>query len=90
MKTPSISADQIFVILRENSSLADKVLAMLPEKEATVIRNIYIDLMPYQEIADELGMTIAHVRTIRKSAINKLKHPNRVNIIKDYLPTQGA
>ena len=80
-----LAVDQILIILRENPELASKVLGTLPEKEAFVIKSIYIDLMPYSEIANELDVAEHQIRAIKKTAIFKLRHPSRLNSIKDSL-----
>jgi len=65
------------------------VLAILPEREAEVIK-LYFGLdgeypMNLEEIGDKFNLTRERVRQIKEKAIRKLRHNSRSKILKSYL-----
>jgi RNA polymerase primary sigma factor len=65
------------------------VLAMLPEREAEVIR-LYFGLdgeypMTLEEIGEKFNLTRERVRQIKEKAIRRLRHNSKSNILKSYL-----
>ncbi|MBK7498454.1 MAG: sigma-70 family RNA polymerase sigma factor [Ignavibacteriales bacterium] len=65
------------------------VLAILPDREAEVIR-LYFGLdgeypMTLEEIGDKFNLTRERVRQIKEKAIRRLRHNSRSKILKSYL-----
>ena len=65
------------------------VLAILPEREAEVIR-LYFGLdgeysMTLEEIGEKFNLTRERVRQIKEKAIRRLRHNSRSKILKSYL-----
>jgi RNA polymerase primary sigma factor len=65
------------------------VLALLPEREAEVIR-LYFGLdgeypMTLEEIGEKFNLTRERVRQIKEKAIRRLRHNSKSNILKSYL-----
>ncbi|HEX7356482.1 MAG TPA: RNA polymerase sigma factor RpoD/SigA [Ignavibacteriaceae bacterium] len=65
------------------------VLAILPEREAEVIK-LYFGLdgenpLTLEEIGDKFNLTRERVRQIKEKAIRRLRHNSRSNILKSYL-----
>ncbi len=48
-------------------------LAKMPEKEATVLRKIYLEEKNYQEVCEETGLTFNQLRGIRNRATTRLR-----------------
>jgi RNA polymerase primary sigma factor len=67
----------------------NSVLAMLPDREAEVIR-LYFGLegenpMTLEEIGDKFNLTRERVRQIKEKAIRRLRHNSKSKILKSYL-----
>jgi RNA polymerase primary sigma factor len=65
------------------------ILAILPEREAEVIK-LYFGLdgenpMTLEEIGDKFNLTRERVRQIKEKAIRRLRHNSRSKILKSYL-----
>ncbi|MBK7632709.1 MAG: sigma-70 family RNA polymerase sigma factor [Ignavibacteriales bacterium] len=65
------------------------VLAMLPDREAEVIK-LYFGLegenpMTLEEIGDKFNLTRERVRQIKEKAIRRLRHNSKSKILKSYL-----
>ncbi|HCY74655.1 MAG TPA: RNA polymerase subunit sigma [Ignavibacteriales bacterium] len=65
------------------------ILAILPEREAEVIK-LYFGLdgenpLTLEEIGDKFNLTRERVRQIKEKAIRRLRHNSRSNILKSYL-----
>lgn len=65
------------------------ILAILPDREAEVIR-LYFGLdgeypMTLEEIGDKFNLTRERVRQIKEKAIRRLRHNSRSKILKSYL-----
>jgi RNA polymerase primary sigma factor len=66
-----------------------EVLAILPEREAEVIK-LYFGLdeenpLTLEEIGDKFNLTRERVRQIKEKAIRRLRHNSRSKILKSYL-----
>lgn len=57
----------------------DAMLAMLTEREETIIRLRHFDRMKYREIASRFGVTRSRIEQIEARALRKLRHPTRLN-----------
>ena len=65
------------------------ILAILPEREAEVIR-LYFGLegelsMTLEEIGEKFNLTRERVRQIKEKAIRRLRHNSKSKILKSYL-----
>ena len=65
------------------------ILALLPEREAEVIR-LYFGLdgeypMTLEEIGEKFNLTRERVRQVKEKAIRRLRHNSKSNILKSYL-----
>ena len=65
------------------------ILALLPEREAEIIR-LYFGLdgenpMTLEEIGEKFNLTRERVRQIKEKAIRRLRHNSKSNILKSYL-----
>ena len=77
--------------LTERESLSkdlDRVLAVLSEREAQVLRMLFgigCQEMTLEEIGERFGLTRERVRQIKEKAIRKLKNNSRSKLLKGYL-----
>ena len=86
-----MTTGQILQVLRENQSLADKILKTLPEKQEYVIRQscgIGCAARSAADISRELRLTCSRIIQLRKAAFPKLRHSSRKRIIEEYLIVQ--
>ena len=65
------------------------ILALLPEREAEIIR-LYFGLdgenpMTLEEIGEKFNLTRERVRQVKEKAIRRLRHNSKSNILKSYL-----
>ena len=75
------------------SDLKDKLNTMLSsqlsEKEKIVITMYYGldngEKKPYREIAEKLNLTRVRVKSIHDAALLKLKNPENLEVLKDFL-----
>lgn len=67
----------------------DEALASLPNREGAVIRLRYgLDdgvARTLDQIGEEFGVTRERIRQIEKKALENLRHPSRLNRLRDYL-----
>ena len=75
--------------MKDVNSEVKNVLAVLPDREAEVIK-LYFGLdgefpMTLEEIGDKFNLTRERVRQIKEKAIRKLRHNSRSKILKSYL-----
>jgi DNA-directed RNA polymerase specialized sigma subunit len=86
-----MTTGQILQVLRENPTLADKILKTLPERQEFVVRQswgIGCVARSAADISRELRLTGSRIIQLRKAAFPKLRHASRKRIIEEYLITQ--
>jgi len=84
--SPSPMQSAYHSMLREK---IDEVLATLPPREARVLR-LRFGLetgTPYtlEEVGEKFGLTRERIRQIEGKALQRLRHPRRARLLKDYL-----
>ena len=70
---------------KEEKSLVKTVLKTLNFNEQSVIGKRFFDEKTLRTVSKELNLTPERIRQIEKSAIRKLRHPNRCNILKHLI-----
>ena len=84
--SPSPMQSAYHSMLREK---IDEVLATLPPREARVLRLCFgLETgTPYtlEEVGEKFGLTRERIRQIEGKALQRLRHPRRARLLKDYL-----
>jgi len=86
-----INCKEAFMISTEkpfNEKLAiilDESIETLTSKEKSVIRGYFYENKSFAEIGKSCGLTREAIRKVTEKAMNKLKHPTRLNKIKEVL-----
>jgi RNA polymerase sigma factor (sigma-70 family) len=70
---------------KEEKSLVKTVLKTLNFNEQSVIGKRFFDEKTLRTVSKELNLTPERIRQIEKSAIRKLRHPNKSNILKHLI-----
>ena len=70
---------------KEEKSLVKKVLKTLNFNEQSVIGKRFFDEKTLQTVGKELNLTPERIRQIEKTAIRKLRHPDRSDLLKHLL-----
>ena len=60
------------VELEEDQKRLEYYISLLHEREASVLRMIYLNGLPLEEIASQIGVVLRTVRKIRERAIDEL------------------
>ena len=60
------------VELEEDQKRLEYYISLLREREASVLRMIYLNGLPLEEIASQIGVVLRTVRKIRERAIGEL------------------
>lgn len=61
----------------ERSEFVEKLISQLRPREEKVLRLRYFDGKTYEEVGDEMGVSIERVRQLHNVALRKLRHPDR-------------
>jgi RNA polymerase sigma factor for flagellar operon FliA len=80
-----VAPDEALEIREMHGYLRDAVDA-LPPKHSVVVRKTYLEDVPAQEVADELGISVSRVSQLRTEALEML----RVGIAAQFTPSEDA
>ena len=69
----------------ELSSVMERAMDCLTERELFVLKSHYFDSMTFGEIGDEMGISGNRVAQIEMKALRKLRHPNKSDELRYFL-----